>query len=533
MESPTPSLVDAALRSLPAVLPQLDFSTIKNELFPVIAVIFSKTNSLAIKVRGLQAFVTLCGGSNDPGGDDGLDGFAPQKKKATSSTALDKFTMQEKIVPLIKAIKTKEPAVMMAALNVLQVVGNVADADFAAMDILPILWSMSLGPLLDLKQFQAFMELIKTLSSRVEEEQTKKLQELAGGHANSSTLKDDFMSFGPVAGSSLDANGASETDFEMLVKGESSGVSANPLDSGGWDTMASTAAVVSPTTMSGRGTPTAAFSWSSPPPAPPAAPASQLSAVKAQQPGFRTVTPDLASFKPITPTATQFSQPLQPTPKASGLSTSPLTPQTTSINWGSAATTTPSNPWASQPPTQPPSSTFGSLSLGQQQQQQQSQNRTPTFSLPPPPGGTTPSSGLSSFSLAPPPGVSQAQQQKPPTPAFSGLGGMNSMNTLNSLSSMAPAGGNTATGSGMNMGMGMGMGMGMAAMTPMKSMNTTSGMGTGMGMGNGASMNSMMGMGMGMGGMGQQQKPQQQQQQQGQAQGQGQRSGLDKYESLL
>ncbi len=38
-----------------SVLPVLDFSTIKNELFPVIAAIFSKTNSLAIKVRGLQA----------------------------------------------------------------------------------------------------------------------------------------------------------------------------------------------------------------------------------------------------------------------------------------------------------------------------------------------------------------------------------------------------------------------------------------------------------------------------------------------
>ncbi|KAK3900656.1 hypothetical protein C8A05DRAFT_35701 [Staphylotrichum tortipilum] len=529
LESPTPSLVDAALRSLPAVLPQLDFSTIKNELFPVIALIFSKTNSLAIKVRGLQAFVTLCGGSNDPGGDDGLDGLAPQKKKATSSTALDKFTMQEKIVPLIKAIKTKEPAVMMAALNVLQVVGNVADADFAAIDILPILWSMSLGPLLDLKQFQAFMELIKTLSSRVEEEQTKKLQELAGGHANSSSLKDDFMSFGPVAGSSLDANGASETDFEILVKGEKGGGSANPLDSGGWDTMASTAAVVSPTTISRRGTPTAAFSWSSPPAAPAAAPANPLSAVKAQQPGFRTVTPDLASFKPITPTATQFSQPLQPTSKASGLSASPLAPQTTSINWGSAAasTTTSSNSWASQPTTQPPTSTFGSLSLGQQQQ---TQNRTPSFSLPPPPGagagGASSSSGLSTFSLAPPPGASQTQQ-KPSTPAFSGLGGMTSMNSLNSLSSMSTAPGNTATGSGMNMGMGMGMGM--AAMTPMKSMNTA-GMGTGMAMGNGASMNSMMGMGMGMGGMGQQQ---QQQQQAGQGQAQGQKSGLDKYESLL
>lgn len=79
------------------MLPVLDFSTIKNELFPVIAMVFSRTNSLAIKVRGLQAFVVLCGGSNDPaGGDDGLDGLsADKKKKTSSSSALDKYTMQE------------------------------------------------------------------------------------------------------------------------------------------------------------------------------------------------------------------------------------------------------------------------------------------------------------------------------------------------------------------------------------------------------------------------------------------------------
>jgi SCY1-like protein 2 len=503
----------------------LDFSTIKNELFPVVATIFSRTNSLAIKVRGLQAFVTLCGGSNDPSGDDGLDGLAPQKKKATSSTALDKFTMQETIVPLIKAIKTKEPAVMMAALNVLQVVGKVADADFVAMEIIPALWSMSLGPLLDLKQFQAFMELIKTLSSRVEEEQIKKLQELAGGNGGSSAIKDDFMSFGPVAGSSLDANGTIETDFESLVKGGSSGVSGNPMDSG-WDSMASTTTVASPTVSSRKSTPTATFSWSSPPAAPPAASANKFGAVKSQQPGFRTVTPDLASFQPMTPSATQYSQPLQPTSKPNTISPTPAASQT-SINWGAAAASTTNNLWSSPPTSQqPPTSAFGSLSLGQQQQ---AQNRTPSFSLPPPPGagtgtGTGTGTGLSSFSLAPPPGASQTAQRpqmttSTSTPAFGGLGGMNSLNSMNTLASMGAAA--AANKSGATPGIGMGM-------AAMKSMSTNTKMGTGMSMGNGTSMNSMMGMGMGMAGMGQQQN-----QGQGQGQGQGQKTGLDKYESLL
>ncbi|KAK5001374.1 hypothetical protein LTR28_012725, partial [Elasticomyces elasticus] len=76
LESPTHALVDASLTTLPSILSVLDFSTIKNELFPVIAAVFSKTTSMNIKIRGLEAFYTLCGGvdmSDVPLGD-GLDG---------------------------------------------------------------------------------------------------------------------------------------------------------------------------------------------------------------------------------------------------------------------------------------------------------------------------------------------------------------------------------------------------------------------------------------------------------------------------
>src|SRR5579862_4817568 len=118
MESPAPSLVDASLRTLPIIVGVLDFPTIKNELFPVIATVFSKTSSLGIKVRGLEAFIVLCGGSPDldssaEGGPDEMTGNARDtSKKPASNNVLDKYTVQEKIVPLLKGIKTKEPAVM-------------------------------------------------------------------------------------------------------------------------------------------------------------------------------------------------------------------------------------------------------------------------------------------------------------------------------------------------------------------------------------------------------------------------------------
>ncbi|KAF2971649.1 hypothetical protein GQX73_g2018 [Xylaria multiplex] len=457
IESSTPSLVDAALRGLPGVLPVLDFSTIKNELFPVIATVFSKTNSLAIKVRGCRAFVILCGGSNEASsGDDGLDGLAPDKKRKTSSSsALDKYTMQEKIVPLIKAIKTKEPAVMMASLDVLRVVGDNADADFVAMEILPILWNMSLGPLLDLKQFQNFMGLIKSLSRRVEDEQTKKLQELAvtnGGGASTPVANDDFLGFGGVTGTTFDTtNGATQDDFERLVKGKTSSASTGTTN-GGWDAAPATAppAVKSPT---------AQFSWSTPTPTSD----SQFNPPKTQsQPSFRTVTPDLAAFSPLSPQTTQFSQPLQPTINTPQ-SSSTTQPASTSINWSSAAGGT-TNPWAPSGTSKPMSlanssmnTMTASLSNTNMNQQRPSINPTSSFSLAPPPSsGSTASSG---FRLPPPP--SGGVQRQVSSTSF----GQASSSSFGPISP-PPGSMNSIMNSGGNKNMSNIMGSGMNVMTP-------------------------------------------------------------------
>lgn len=423
IESPTHSIVDAALRSLPIILPVLDFSTIKNELFPVIASVFSKTSSLGIKVRGLEAFVTLCGGTSDgtiTPPDDGLSGFAPQKKTKSVVSVLDKYTMQEKIIPLLRAIKTKEPAVMLAALKVLRQVGKEADADFTAMEIIPLLWNMALGPLLDLKQFQQFMELIKSLGSKVEQEHSRKLQDLSRSNnlaANDSNA--DFMSFGDLPAAfqgNQPAGGDGEDDFERLVTGKYGSASAqnNMVADGGWDAPAATRAVGS--RPSSTITPAPAFSWSTAAsPAPGRAPSpgiGSLAAAMKPMPQPRSVTPDLNSFSALQPQSTQFSQPLQPQRGSSF--TAPIQPQKPTqakpspLNWGSSSSTAAAaNPWAStssmqsnafssmqpQKPNYTSStsnySTTSNLSnsmagMSMNQQQTSSQPSTP-FSLPPPP----------------------------------------------------------------------------------------------------------------------------------------------------
>ncbi|KKA29209.1 hypothetical protein TD95_000955 [Thielaviopsis punctulata] len=456
IEASTPSLVDMALRTMGAIMPVLDFSTIKNELFPVIATMFSRTNSLAIKVRGLQAFVSLCGGSNDAedDDDDGLDGFGGKKKKKTASSALDKYTMQEKIVPLIKVIKTKEPAVMMASLKLLRVIGQVADGEFVAMDILPILWSMSLGPLLNLQQFQAFMELIRQLSRRVEDEQTKKLQELSGTDTSTVKAGEDFLAFGGVTGTQFDAPaGGSEDDFERLVKGRVTAPVASPTGSAWGDGPARAhTPIQAKRTSAVADAPT--FSWSTPPPPPQQQ--QQLAKPKQQT---------LSRFEPLAPSSTQFSQPLKPMAKvgsvggfsggtsggfAANTSTGGFSGSSTGgIDWSAATkpawpTSSSTSSFGAPPPPQISSlnTSMASLSMNQPQQQQQQKpswgtSGTPStsFSLPPPPGASiSPSSANASWAR--------------PAAAASNTGSMN-----------------------MGMGMGMGMGMSMSAMTPM---NTTS-----------------------------------------------------------
>jgi SCY1-like protein 2 len=379
--------VDAALRSLPAILPVLDFSTIKNELFPIIATVFSKTTSLGIKVRGLDAFVILCGGSVDSPNDDGLDGIIAGSDKKNISTALDKYTMQEKILPLVKGIKTKEPAVMLAALKVLRQVGSVADTEFIAVEILPVLWTMSLGPLLDLKQFQSFMDLIKSLSARVEQEHTKKLQELSSSSKVSSS-NEDFLSFGGVPGftSTNGGNDNVEDDFERLVQGKVSGngaSSVNPMDAG-WDLEPKTPAVTAKTT--------ATFSWSTPSPSIHTAPsATGFSAAILQPqkgPTSRTITPDLSRFDTLKPSTTQFSQPLQPTNVANLYNTStPLQPQIqppvqSSVNWSMAT----NNAWPSTATTS--IAGIGNSMSNMSMSQRPAMNTLSSFSLPPPPTST-------------------------------------------------------------------------------------------------------------------------------------------------
>ena len=340
-------------------------------MFPIVATVFTKTSSLSIKVRGLETLGILCA-ANSTTSSTGT--------KASSGAILDKYTVQEKVVPLLKGIKTKEPAVIMAALNVFKEVGKIVDSDFLAVDILPTLWSFSLGPLLNLEQFQAYMTLIKTLSSKIEQEQTRKLRELASNPRNgfNNAKSNDLMSMpsnGPFDSSSVD-----EDDFERLVFGKSGGSHLQAQ-------VSQTAHTSFPT-------------WPSPT-------NSMGSVLRSQHaPSSRAITPDhtLSSFATLQPSSpsnadsTNFGSHswngMQPVKPMQPLSVLPA--NTVSNSWMSPpAPNTGSNAWVTPPPTStsvawgnPQAAQNGFASMSSVMGKSASVMHTNSFGIPPPPSTT-------------------------------------------------------------------------------------------------------------------------------------------------
>ncbi|CUS06988.1 unnamed protein product [Tuber aestivum] len=294
LESPTHALQDLALRSIPTLLPKLDFPTLKNDVFPAVAAVFTKTSSLGIKIRGLEAFKVLC---------------SPAAAATSDAPELDKYTIQEKLIPLLRGIKTKEPAVSMAALDVFKVIGKTCDREVVAMEILPCLWSMSFGPLLGVEQFTAFMEVVRQVSSRIEAEQIRKLRELRT-EGESGSGAGDILSFGGMPGmSSGITGGGGDDNFENLVFGRGGGSKSPPVNNGGFD------APWNSTNASGGGTIAAQgleprFSWSSPSSTTNLHSSSSFSGgvLQPQQQQTRTMTPEAkTSFQPLTPTSASHS----------------------------------------------------------------------------------------------------------------------------------------------------------------------------------------------------------------------------------
>ncbi|KAF9936682.1 hypothetical protein BGZ67_002141 [Mortierella alpina] len=188
-----PSVQEKALKTVPLITEALDYTTVKASLFPRIATLFSQTTTLSVKVNTLLCFLTIM-------------------------KVLDKFTITEKLIPLLRNIKTREVTVTMATLQVYQEMGKFVDKEVIGNSIIPHLWHLSLGPNLKAEQFESFMATVQDLSTKVHQQHLRHLQDLK-------KLEEQTKSFATNADPAVVANGAGSTlnDFEKLVGGGGSG----------------------------------------------------------------------------------------------------------------------------------------------------------------------------------------------------------------------------------------------------------------------------------------------------------------------
>ncbi|CAG8554153.1 15971_t:CDS:10 [Rhizophagus irregularis] len=192
LEAKTPAIQDKVLKVIPAIADSLDISTVKVSLFPRIQNLFIHTTLLSIKVIALVCLQSLI-------------------------KFLDNFTITEKLIPLLKGIKTKEATVMVTTLSVFEEMGKNGEKDVIATEIIPQLWRLSVVPTLNLQQFQKFMDVIKKLSMKVEQDHSRQLQDIRNIEDNTKKYVEGGKSSDDVV----------PVDFEKLVGSSGGTINGN------------------------------------------------------------------------------------------------------------------------------------------------------------------------------------------------------------------------------------------------------------------------------------------------------------------
>ncbi|RKP26688.1 kinase-like domain-containing protein, partial [Syncephalis pseudoplumigaleata] len=152
LDSTTPAVQERALKVLPTVAEALDYTVVKNSVFPKTQALYCTTNVLSVKVNTLICFHAML-------------------------KTLDKFTIVERLLPMLSQARSREPA--MASLVVYDEIGrNHLDKEQVATAVIPELWKMCMDPALNLAQFKKFMQSIYELSDKIKVMQLKHLGEM-------------------------------------------------------------------------------------------------------------------------------------------------------------------------------------------------------------------------------------------------------------------------------------------------------------------------------------------------------------------
>ncbi|XP_064634954.1 SCY1-like protein 2 [Lineus longissimus] len=161
LEADVPQIQELCLNIIPTFASLIEYSAMKNAIMPRIKKLSLNTSLLGVRVNCL-----VCVGK--------LLEF------------MDKWYVLDEVLPLLTEIPSREPAVLMSILGIYQVAFSHKKLgitkDSLALKVLPYLIPLSIDSNLNLKQFNAFITVIKEMVSRVESDHRGKLEQLNSMH---------------------------------------------------------------------------------------------------------------------------------------------------------------------------------------------------------------------------------------------------------------------------------------------------------------------------------------------------------------
>nr|CAB3265906.1 SCY1-like protein 2 [Phallusia mammillata] len=158
LDAPSNQIQELCLTIIPNFSTQLEANAMKNSILPRIKKIFLEGPTTAIRIHAL-----VCIGKIIPN--------------------FDRWFVQDEVLPALHKITSREPGILMAMLGVYQTALKTdklgLNKDVMASKSLPFLIPLSIENTLNLKQYTAFMTVIKEMLQRVEKEQSTKLEQLS------------------------------------------------------------------------------------------------------------------------------------------------------------------------------------------------------------------------------------------------------------------------------------------------------------------------------------------------------------------
>lgn len=151
-ESGRQGLQRKILEAAPVFTRSVNLSNVEQILFPVVLDVFAATPAKSIKIAAINCFKTMI------------------------EKGLPEPTIQNKLIPALQAMKTRDPHVIVAVRALYEKMALSVTDKVVALQIIPQLLDLSLSKELTIPQFKALLDVVRRQLDRIEEVQTRELR---------------------------------------------------------------------------------------------------------------------------------------------------------------------------------------------------------------------------------------------------------------------------------------------------------------------------------------------------------------------